>query len=119
MFVRPGTTVVMLGAPAGYGDVLAPLPEGATVTAEPPEAIAFLVLFAADSATLARRLGDVQRRLAPDAVVWIAYPKVDEESGSDLSRDRVWAAAEPFGLRPVAQVAVDEVWSALRFRQER
>ncbi|HLH05653.1 MAG TPA: hypothetical protein VKW78_00300 [Terriglobales bacterium] len=35
---------------------------------------------------------------------------------SDLSRDVVAEAMEGMGWRPVSLIAIDEVWSALRFR---
>ena len=35
---------------------------------------------------------------------------------TDLNRDVFWEALEHLGVRPVTQVSVDEVWSALRFR---
>jgi hypothetical protein len=53
---------------------------------------------------------------APGALVWITYPKKTSGVDSDLSRDGVWAATEGTGWRPVSQIAIDDVWSALRFR---
>ena len=53
---------------------------------------------------------------APGALVWITYPKKTSGVESDLSREEVWAAMEGTGWRPVSQIAIDEVWSALRFR---
>src|SRR5580700_2276887 len=44
-----------------------------------------------------------------------AYPKAGQ-LGTDLNRDRLAAALEGQGIRPVRQVALDDVWSALRFR---
>ena len=35
---------------------------------------------------------------------------------SDLSRDIVWKTVAKTGLRPVTQVSVNDVWSAIRFR---
>jgi hypothetical protein len=35
---------------------------------------------------------------------------------ADLTRDTLWPVLGEYGMRPVSQVAVDEVWSALRFR---
>lgn len=35
---------------------------------------------------------------------------------SNLSREVVWGAVAKTGLRPVAQVSLNDVWSALRFR---
>jgi hypothetical protein len=52
----------------------------------------------------------------PGALVWISYPKKSSRVDSDLSREVVWAAMEGTGWRPVSQIAIDEVWSALRFR---
>ena len=49
-------------------------------------------------------------------MVWITYPKKTSCVESDLSREAVWAAMEGTGWRPVSQIAIDEIWSALRFR---
>ena len=52
---------------------------------------------------------------ARDALAWVAYPKAGQ-LGTDLNRDTVAAALTDRGVRPVRQVAIDDVWSALRFR---
>jgi hypothetical protein len=71
------------------------------------------VLFVADQAelraTLAAHAGDL---LSPD-VLWFAYPKGGR---ADINRDSLWPIVAEHGLRPITQVAVDETWSALRFR---
>ena len=36
--------------------------------------------------------------------------------GTNLHRDRLSAALDVDGARPVRQIAVDAVWSALRFK---
>jgi hypothetical protein len=53
---------------------------------------------------------DSRSRLA-----WVAYPK-SGQLGTDLNRDRLAAALKTEGIRPVRQVALDDVWSAPRFR---
>ncbi|MFT4212927.1 MAG: hypothetical protein QM626_13770 [Microbacterium sp.] len=50
-----------------------------------------------------------------DAVSWIAYPKAGQ-LGTDLNRDSLADLVRAEGLRPVRQVSIDPVWSALRFR---
>ena len=45
--------------------------------------------------------------------MWVAYPKGNR---TDLNRDSLWPILGEFGMRPISQVAIDEVWSALRFR---
>jgi hypothetical protein len=46
-------------------------------------------------------------------VLWVAYPKGNR---ADINRDTLWPILAEHGLRPITQVAVDGVWSALRFR---
>jgi hypothetical protein len=53
---------------------------------------------------------------SPDALTWIAYPKGSSGIKTDVNRDKLWKALEPSGWRPVRQIALDAVWSALRFR---
>ena len=45
--------------------------------------------------------------------LWICYPKGGR---ADINRDSLWPMLRRYGLRPITQVAIDEVWSALRFR---
>ena len=35
---------------------------------------------------------------------------------TDITRDRGWEPVTAGGLRPVTQIAIDETWSALRWR---
>lgn len=113
--VTPGTTIVVLGAPAGYRQKLGPLPEGARLVNVVPAEAAFVHLFARDGAALSSRLREVSPRLTDDAVVWVSYPKADSGAGSDLSRDKIRALAGPFGLEPSGSVTLDNIWAALRF----
>lgn len=113
--VTPGTTIVVLGAPAGYRQKLGPLPEGARLVNVVPAEAAFVHLFARDGAALSSRLREVSPRLTDDAVVWVSYPKADSGAGSDLSRDKIRALAGPFGLEPSGSVTLDKIWAALRF----
>jgi hypothetical protein len=71
----------------------------------------------------ATRLSDIRKftqRLsklaAPHALVWIAYPKKTSKTDSELNRDLIREAMSGAGWRAVAIVAIDEAWSALRFR---
>jgi hypothetical protein len=43
----------------------------------------------------------------------VAYPKAGR---ADNNRDSLWPILAGYGLRPIGQVAIDDVWSALRFR---
>ena len=117
LHVKPGTTIVVLGAPAGYRQKLGTLPEGARLVNVVPAEAAFVHLFARDGAALSSRLREVSPRLTADATVWVSYPKADSGAGSDLSRDKIRALAGPFGLEACGIAAVDKIWAALRFKR--
>ena len=71
------------------------------------------VLFVADESSLRVALAGNGPDLGRVSVFWVVYPKGGR---SDLDRDSLWPIVAELGLRPIAQVAVDDVWSALRFR---
>ncbi len=52
----------------------------------------------------------------PGGLLWIAYPKGSAKLKTDVNRDRLWQATAKTGWRPVRLVALDETWSAVRFR---
>jgi hypothetical protein len=53
-----------------------------------------------------------------DAIVWIAYPKKSSKKyRCEFNRDDGWTVLGAAGFEPVRQVAIDEDWSALRFRR--
>ena len=56
--------------------------------------------------------------LKPDALLWVAYPKKSSGVETDLSRDNGWEVIAAFGYAGVRQVALNETWSALRFRHQ-
>jgi hypothetical protein len=58
--------------------------------------------------------------LSDDGKLWMVYPKrTSRKYTTDINRDRGWESVEESGFRRVSQVAIDEDWSALRFRNAR
>ena len=53
-----------------------------------------------------------------DAVLWFAYPKKSSKRyACEFDRDRGWEVIRAAGWDSVRMVALDEDWSALRFRR--
>jgi hypothetical protein len=53
-----------------------------------------------------------------DAILWMVYPKgTSKKYRCEFNRDSGWPALGAAGFEPVRMVAVDEDWSALRFRR--
>lgn len=49
-------------------------------------------------------------------LAWLAYPEGAKSAGLDVSRDTLWRFAQTIGLTLVANIAIDEKWSAVRIR---
>ena len=108
--IKPGQTVAVVGAPDGVPT----LGDGANPAAEPDAADA-VIAFVRNRAELAAGADAAIAAARLDRLAWIAYPKAGK-LGTDLSRDILAALVAERGVRPVRQVAIDETWSALRFR---
>jgi len=113
--LKPGMRALVLGSPSGYVNSLAPLLDQVQVS-QTPGPHEFIQLFATNQSDIRKSAKQFLQSAAPRALVWITYPKKTSGVDSDLSREAVWAAMEGTGWRPVSQIAIDEVWSALRFR---
>jgi hypothetical protein len=60
----------------------------------------------------------IAKRAKGDAVVWFAYPKGSSKKyKSEINRDTGWQVLGTLGFEPVRMVAIDEDWSAARFRR--
>lgn len=56
--------------------------------------------------------------LEGDAILWMCYPKgTSKKYTCDFNRDTGWEILGKYGMEGVRQVAIDEDWSALRFRK--
>jgi hypothetical protein len=100
--------------------VLAPLASGVGRPAaggvgrvDAPEQATTALVFADDAASLGDLLATHQERLARPEVLWVAYPKGEPDRHQP---GQPVADLGELGRRPVTQVAIDQVWSALRFR---
>jgi len=61
----------------------------------------------------------VDKHAKGDAMVWFAYPKgTSKKYKCDFNRDNGWDKLNALGWETVRAVAIDEDWSALRFRRK-
>jgi predicted SnoaL-like aldol condensation-catalyzing enzyme len=114
--LKPDMRVLVVAAPSSYLKSLAPLPEGVVISEAMGGTHEFVQFFATRRSDIEKSAKKLLMSAAPGALVWITYPKKTSGVESDLSREEVWAAMAGTGWRPVSQIAIDEVWSALRFR---
>ena len=111
--------VVVLDAPASFDEHLASLDATRVLRKLPDDgAVTFVIAFATTLAAVEQLARIVAPRLDGDAIVWCAYPKgTSKRYTCEFNRDTGWASLGAAGFEPVRQVAIDEDWSALRFRR--
>ena len=114
--MNAGMRALIIAPPPGYLKLVTPAPDGLNVTSRAAGMYPFVQVFATDLAEIRAFAKNLPKNAAPNALVWISYPKKTSKTGSELSRDVIREAMSAAGWRAVSIVAIDEVWSALRFR---
>jgi hypothetical protein len=112
--------VFALNAPASFDVNLQSIAGEATVKTKLGKAdkVEFAIGFATKQTELDQIVNQVAPKLEGDAILWLCYPKgTSKKYKCDFNRDTGWAMAGQYDLEPVKQVAIDEDWSALRFRK--
>jgi hypothetical protein len=112
--IKDGSTVHVSGAPEGYAALLEPLPPGVTFLAALDGRAQLVHAFVTRASQLQQVLVRCRAVLAPDAALWISWPKKASKQPTDLTEDVVRDAALPLGFVDVKVCAVDAVWSGLK-----
>lgn len=112
--------VLALGVPEELEPLVSALEAaGAAVDRAPAGTYPFVIAFAKTRGEAERLAPTIAASLEGDALAWFCYPRGTSKRypKPDVNRDTTWPLFEPTGLRPVAQVAVDADWSAIRLRR--
>jgi hypothetical protein len=114
--IRPDHLVAVLGEPRGFRRALAPLPGDVTLRSSLAgrRPVDVVIVFVRRRASLERRLAAIRRRMAPDAGLWVAWPKRASGVATDVTEDVVREIALPTGLVDNKVCAIDDTWSGLR-----
>lgn len=82
------------------------------------ENIEFAISFVTQENEIEEIAKSCASKWSDDPVLWFCYPKRSSKKYKcDFNRDSGWQSLGKYGLEPVRQVAIDEDWSALRFRK--
>ena len=111
--------ILIVNAPESFEPELKAL-NGVAVRRKDSEvkSIAFSLAFVIKQADVDSLAKKVAAKAGSDAVVWFAYPKGSSKRyKSEINRDSGWKVMGKAGFEPVRMVAIDEDWSAIRFRR--
>lgn len=108
----PEQRAIVLNAPASYAPTLA----GLTLDDRLEGDFDFIHVFVTHRSDVQRDAQRWREALKDNGILWVSYPK-GKSMPTDLNRDSLNRALQDNGLQGVSQVAIDDVWSALRFKR--
>ncbi|MEL7124566.1 MAG: hypothetical protein AAFO07_34350 [Bacteroidota bacterium] len=113
-------SITVLNAPDSFNSYLSTLPKDIKIynTANEVEIIDFILIFVTKEEEVVNYLEEVTSKFEGDVVLWMCYPKKSSKKyKSSINRDSGWNVIGTYEMEGVRQVAIDEDWSALRFRK--
>jgi hypothetical protein len=117
--LKDHSRIVVLNQPESFEAEVSAL-RGVTVVRDLKDSgdILFSLAFVTKQPELDTLAKAIAKRAKGDALVWFAYPKGSSKRyKSEINRDAGWAVLGEAGFEPVRMVAIDEDWSAVRFRR--
>jgi hypothetical protein len=115
LLLKADAAAAIINAPDGVGDDLQAT-RGLKIPGKGKVSLDWLLVFVRDQLALKRVAPLAVKALRFDGVLWFAYPKLSGTIKTDITRDKGWEPMRALGFDTVAAVAIDETWSALRFR---
>lgn len=113
-------SILVLNSPASLQDELAEMTKETTIVHAIDDAreIVFALVFVTTQTAIEQAINYLYKKFKGDAILWMCYPKgTSKKFKCDFNRDTGWASLGKLNLEPVRMVAIDEDWSALRFRK--
>jgi hypothetical protein len=117
--LKDQTDLVVLNAPESFERELKTL-DGREIRRKVAGSrpVVFAIAFVKKQAEIDQAAKTLVPRLEGDVVLWFAYPKGSSKRYTcDFNRDTGWTVLGEAGFEPVRMVAIDEDWSAIRFRR--
>ncbi|MBI9071690.1 MAG: hypothetical protein JEY94_08820 [Melioribacteraceae bacterium] len=109
----------VLNTPKEFKPNLEEMAEITTVKKSPncKQQYEFILVFVKTKEDIIKYTPKITGKLIGDSVLWFAYPKKTSRNyKSDITRDDGWQPLGKLGFEPVRMIAIDDDWSALRFK---
>jgi hypothetical protein len=112
--------IVVLNPPGTFERELAALKDVEVIRdLKKAKAVTFSLAFVTTEEQVNALAPAIARKAEGDAIVWFAYPKgTSKKYKAQINRDSGWNVLGREGFEPVRMVAIDEDWSAKRYRRE-
>jgi hypothetical protein len=112
LHLKPGMRVAVANAPAGFS-LKSP---GVDVAKSLQRDLDLALLFATMQKELKVQWPKLVSSVKQEGAIWVAYPKKSSGIASDMTGMQEWAATKGSDWNPVASIAIDDRWSAVRYK---
>ena len=113
--IKPGFDVAFVNAPEDFVKQL-DLPSDANVRSySKARDLDFILVFVKSQKTLTTAFVQYSRKIRPNGMLWMSWPKKTSGVQTDLTENIVRDIGLAAGLVDVKVCAVDDVWSGLKF----
>lgn len=106
--------VALIGAPADYADIVAPLPEDVRFVQEIDLKVDMVHVFTTSRGDLSACLPMLRHMLNAQASVWVSWPKQASKIPTSVNENTIRELALPLGFVDIKVCAVTEIWSGLK-----
>ncbi len=106
LLLKTDTSVLVINPPTGF--------EITSKFQQKP--VDVVITFVKSKADILKLSDKAIKSAKEDGVLWFAYPKISSGIKTDINRDNGWCVLQKRKFEPVTQIAIDETWSALRFK---
>jgi hypothetical protein len=120
--IKPGMSIAVLNAPPNIDTILGELPDNVSITRRLRGHRDLVLIFITHQVELAARVPALISAIAPNGMIWVAWPKRASKIETDMTEDVIREIVLPTSdLVDVKVCAIDEVWSGLKLviRKER
>lgn len=112
--IKEGCVVHTIGAPPDYRNLLNPLPADVRFEAVGTASTNIVHVFETQREVLKTFLVTLRKTLAPQAIVWVSWPKKSSKVPTTITEGVIRELALPLGFVDVKVCAVTDVWSGLK-----
>jgi hypothetical protein len=120
MNFKDSSSVVVINVPESFESKIETMKEWVTFYRDfaSVESTNFIIAFCTMQDEVNAVAVEAAAKLVGDGLLWFAYPKGSSKKlQCDFNRDTGWEILGRLGFEPVRMVAIDNDWSALRFRR--
>jgi len=113
--VKENQRIALINAPSDFQNQLGVLPSQSVIVKRMTAPLDLVICFVDRESKLLKQFPELAKKLAPNGMIWVAWPKKSSGMPTDLVFERVQRIGLGCGLVDVKICAVDDVWSGLKF----